>query len=111
MGKRENIYQLGGSVEMDEAFFGGKAAGKRGRGSENKAEAAVALQINAEGHLQYLKMQVIPDAKGETLLAFAEKTLLEAVQSIVMLSGLIIRSPQNTAVICRNMIPKVRMSV
>lgn len=77
MGKRENIYQLGGSVEMDEAFFGGKAAGKRGRGSENKAEVAVALQINAEGHPQYLKMQVIPDAKGETLLAFAEKNIME----------------------------------
>lgn len=62
---------------MDEAFFGGKAAGKRVRGSENKAEAAVALQINAKGHPQYLKMQVIPNAKGETLLAFAEKNIIE----------------------------------
>ena len=27
MGERENIYYLGGSVEIDEAFLGGKAAG------------------------------------------------------------------------------------
>ncbi len=30
MSKRESIYQHGGSVEMGEAFFGGKAEGKRG---------------------------------------------------------------------------------
>jgi hypothetical protein len=62
------------------------SCGKRGRGSENKAEAAVALQLDAGGRLQFLKMQIVPDAKGETLLAFAEKILLEAVQSIVMLN-------------------------
>ena len=62
---------------MDEAFFGGKAAGKRGRGSENKAEVAVALQLDAIGRPQLLKMQVIPDAKGETLLAFAERNIME----------------------------------
>lgn len=75
MGERENLYKLGGSVEMDEAFFGGKAEGKRGRGSENKTQAAVALQLDGSGHPQYLKMQVIPDAKGETLLSFAEKCI------------------------------------
>lgn len=73
MGERENLYRLGGSVEMDEAFFGGKAAGKRGRGSENKTEVAVALQLDSDGHPQFLKMQVIPDVKGSTLLAFAKK--------------------------------------
>ena len=77
MGKRENIYQLSGSIEMDGAFFGGKAEGKRERGSENKAEAAVALQLDAGGRPQFQKMQVIPDAKGETLLAFAEKNIME----------------------------------
>ena len=40
MGVRENTYKLGGSIEMDEAFFGGKAEGKRGRGSENKTEVS-----------------------------------------------------------------------
>ena len=72
MGKREALYRLGGSVEMDEAFFGGKASGKRGRGSENKTQVAVALQISGDGHPQFLKMHVIPDAKGSTLQAFAK---------------------------------------
>jgi len=33
MGSRDSLYKLSGPVEMDEAFFGGKASG---RGSENK---------------------------------------------------------------------------
>jgi hypothetical protein len=36
MGSRDFMYKLGGNIEMDEAFFGGKKEGKRGRGSENK---------------------------------------------------------------------------
>ena len=57
---------------MDEAFFGGKASGKRGRGSGNKTQVAIALQICGDGHPQFLKMHVIPDAKGSTLQAFAK---------------------------------------
>lgn len=76
MGERESIYHLGGSIEMDEAFFGGKAAGKRGRGSENKTEVAVALQLDSAGHPQFLKMQVIPDAAGSTLLSFAQNNII-----------------------------------
>jgi len=45
MGEREGLYRLSGTVEMDEAFFGGKASGKRGGGSENKTQVAVALQL------------------------------------------------------------------
>lgn len=77
MGEREGLYRLSGTVEMDEAFFGGKASGKRGRGSENKTQVAVALQLSNEGHPQFLKMNVISNAKGDTLLAFAEKNITE----------------------------------
>lgn len=77
MGERENTYKLGGRVEMDEAFFGGKKEGKRGRGSENKTEVAVALQLDGKGGPQFLKMQVIPDAKGETLSAFATSNIVK----------------------------------
>ena len=75
MGSRECLYKLGGSVEMDEAFFGGRHEGKRGRGSENKTQVEVALQLDNLGHPQYLKMKVIPNAKGETLLAFAHENI------------------------------------
>lgn len=77
MGERENTYLLGGFVEMDEAFFGGKKEGKRGRGSGNKTQVAVALQLSSSGGPQYLKMQVIPDATGETLLGFAKENIME----------------------------------
>lgn len=58
---------------MDEAFFGGKHSGKRGRGSETKTQVAVALQLDKARQPEYLKIQVIPDATGEALLAFAEQ--------------------------------------
>lgn len=77
MGEREHIYKLSNSIEMDEAFFGGKQSGKRGRGSENKTQVAVALQLDSNGCPQYLKLQVIPNAKGKTLLSFAEENILE----------------------------------
>ena len=75
MGHRESLYQLGGSIEMDEGFFGGKREGKRGRGSENKTQVAVALQLDVQGKPQFLKMKVIPDTKGETLLDFAKANI------------------------------------
>ncbi len=71
MGSRECLYKLGGSVEMDETYFGGKRKGKRGRGSENKTLVGVALQLTETGAPQYLKMKVIPDTKGRTLKSFA----------------------------------------
>ena len=58
------------STVSAEAFFGGKAAGKRGRSRENNTEVAIALQFDSDDHSQFLKMQVIADAKGSTLLAF-----------------------------------------
>lgn len=58
MGERESLCRLGSSVEMDEAFFGGKAAGKRGRGSENKTEIAVALRLGSDGRLKCLHVMI-----------------------------------------------------
>lgn len=77
MGSRDVPYKLGDSVEMDEAFFGGEHEGKRGRGSENKTQAAVALELNSSENPLFLKIQTIPNAKGETLLKFAEANIRE----------------------------------
>lgn len=71
MGSRDSMYKLGGNIEMDEAFFGGKKEGKRGRGSENKVIVAVALQVDDGLYPKFLKMEVVPDCKGETLNEFA----------------------------------------
>lgn len=75
MGSRDELYMLGGTVEMDEGFFGGKkAGGKRGRGAD-KAKVAVALEISDEGYPIFLKMEVIPDCKGTTLNDFANENI------------------------------------
>lgn len=58
-------------------FFGGKKDGKCGRSSENKAQVAIALQLDDNGAPQYLKMQVIPNAKGEIILAFTGENIAE----------------------------------
>jgi hypothetical protein len=39
MGSRDSMYKLGGNIEMDEAFFGGKKEGKRGRGSDKRLQS------------------------------------------------------------------------
>ncbi len=48
MGQRDANYSLTGSIEMDEAYFGGSVAGKkRGRGTPNKT--AVAVMVESRG--------------------------------------------------------------
>ena len=91
MGERESLYRLGG-----------KAAGKRGRGNENKTEVAVALQLGSDGHPQFLKMQVIADTKSSTLLAFSKDNITVATPSTVMHSSLTMRFLETTVVTCRN---------
>lgn len=44
--------------------------GKRGRGTD-KTPVLVGLSINKQGYPLYLKMQVIPDVKKDTVLEFA----------------------------------------
>lgn len=77
MQDRETDYQLAGIVEMDEAFFGAPTeGGKRGRGTE-KTKVLVGVSLTSTGYPEYVKMQVIPDVKGETLVGFAESKIQE----------------------------------
>ena len=47
---REQPRELGGRVEMDDAYLGGeRSGGKTGRGSENKVPIVVAVQTTPEG--------------------------------------------------------------
>ncbi|OXM83292.1 hypothetical protein CF651_26560 [Paenibacillus rigui] len=71
MGERDASYTLAGIVELDDAFFGAPTeGGKRGRGTE-KTPVLVALSLDKKGCPKYLKMHVIPDVKGTTLVNFA----------------------------------------
>ncbi|MFZ3591786.1 IS1595 family transposase [Bacillus sp. DJP31] len=73
MRKRDEDYRLAGIVELDNAFFGAPSeGGKRGRGTE-KTKVLVGLSLNKKGNPLYLKMEVVPNSKAETLLGFAQK--------------------------------------
>jgi transposase-like protein len=72
MSDRDAHYQLAGLVELDDAFFGAPTEGrKRGRGTD-QTPVLVGVSLNKQGAPQYVKMQVIPDVKGKTLVEFAK---------------------------------------
>ena len=71
MGQRNELHQLSGVIEFDDAYFGGPTAGKkRGRGTE-KAKVFVALSLNERGNPCFLKMQVTPNIKQASVKKFA----------------------------------------
>ncbi|GIU70913.1 MAG: hypothetical protein KatS3mg003_0392 [Candidatus Nitrosocaldaceae archaeon] len=67
---REKLYNysikddiLKGEVEADEAYFGGKRKGKRGRSSYNKIPVFGILERNGK-----VKVEIVNDVRAETLL-------------------------------------------
>jgi len=77
MGERDSEYVLSGIVEFDDTYFGsGKGGGKRGRGTD-KTSVVVAVSKTDDGKPQYLKMQVVPNIKGETIGEFATGNIAE----------------------------------
>jgi len=61
--------KLSGLVEVDDAYIGGEAEGKRGRGSENKTNIAVAAELDGQ-KLGRIRLSVIKDVSGNSLLPF-----------------------------------------
>lgn len=75
MRKRDANYSLAGIVELDDGFFGAPSeGGKRGRGTD-KTKVLVGLSLNKQGHPLFLKMKVVPNIKGGTLIDFAENNI------------------------------------
>ena len=75
MGDRDTKYYLDGIVEMDDAFFGAPSeGGKRGRGTE-KTPAVIAMTLNEEGHPGHVKMQVVENIDGDTIVETAKETI------------------------------------
>jgi transposase-like protein len=79
MGDRDARYLLEQVVEMDETFFGGAAAGKRGRGAENKTQVIVAVENHGDS-AGYVKMTVIEKLDGETVKETAKRTVKEGAE-------------------------------
>ena len=74
MRERDNRYVLRQVVEMDETFFGGAAAGKRGRGAGNKTQVIVAVENNGNS-AGYAKMTVIETLDSATVETTAKRTV------------------------------------
>lgn len=67
---RKDRPKLSGLVEIDEAFIGGVAQGRGGRGSLNPL-AVVAVELE-DHHLGRVRIQVVDDASAATLGPFVE---------------------------------------
>ena len=61
---------LGGVVEMDESYFGGRRKGKRGRGAAGKVPVFGILERNG-----VVKVEAVNDVKARTLLDLTVKTV------------------------------------
>ena len=59
---------LGGEVELDESYFGGKCKGKRGRGAAGKVPVFGILERNG-----VVQVTVVPDVTAETLMGLTVK--------------------------------------
>lgn len=61
---------LDGEVEMDEAYFGGRRKGKRGRGAAGKVPVFGILERKGQ-----VRVEVVKDVRAETLLTATVKTV------------------------------------
>jgi transposase-like protein len=72
---RQGRDRLSGTVEVDEAFFGApETGGKRGRGGENKVQAAIAVEVT-ENTVGRIRIKIIEDASQESLHNFIKESV------------------------------------
>lgn len=77
--------QLSGIVEVDETFVGGEEhGGKRGRGT-TKSIVVIAVEIKQPKSFGRVRMRLIPDASGDSLLPFVRDSIARG--SVVRTDG------------------------
>ncbi len=74
MGDQNELYKLTGTIELDDAFIGGRHAGKRGRGAEGKTAILVACEHN-NGKPGFVAMKVVEGVTQESVKQFAKQTI------------------------------------
>ena len=74
-----NRTQLSGNIEVDETYIGGEENdGKRGRGTDNKSLVVIGVELlDGKNQMGRIRMQVIPDASGESLVGFIEANVMK----------------------------------
>ena len=58
MGHRDSLYRLSGTIELDDAFIGGKHKGKRGRGAQGKTPVLIACE-NRQKKAGFIAMKAV----------------------------------------------------
>ena len=71
--ERNAKYMLDSVIEMDDAFFGGSADGKRGRGADNKTKVIVSVE-NRGKQAGFAKMTVVENLESATVEIVAQQT-------------------------------------
>lgn len=66
--------KLHGTIEIDEAYVGGKKSGKPGRGAAGKVIVVGAVEVR-DDKVQRVRLEVVPDVKRATLKKFIEKNV------------------------------------
>jgi len=66
--------RISGTIEVDEAYVGGKKTGKRGRGAEGKVLIIIAAQIDGK-RIGRIRLKRIPDASGDSLNPAIKETI------------------------------------
>lgn len=75
---------LTGTIEVDEAYIGGKKPGKRGRGAEGKSLIMIATEIK-NSNVGRIRLMCIPDASSESLDKAIQQTICKG--SVIQTDG------------------------
>ena len=77
MARQDGTHQLGGAVQIDDAYLGGeRAGGKVGRGSENKVPFVAAVSIDERGYPMYLKLNLVSGFTANAISKWARANLM-----------------------------------
>jgi transposase-like protein len=81
MQEQDSLYQLGGLMEMDDAYFGERTVtGKRGRGAGGKSSVLIAVGTRiCKGKVKpsFLKMEVTDNMKKQSVQDFVERNITD----------------------------------
>ena len=77
MAQRDDVHQLSGAVQLDDAYLGGeRSGGKSGRGSENKVPFVAAVSVDAKGRPLYMKLHLVTGFTSEAISKWAKAALV-----------------------------------
>jgi hypothetical protein len=74
MGRRDSLYQLSGTIELDDALVGGRQKGKRGRGAAGKKNVLIACESKGK-KAGYIAMEVVDSICHFSVDNFVKKQL------------------------------------